>query len=572
MPSDRPPLSYRDAGVDIDAGEALVERIKPHVRRTLRPEVLTDLGGFAGLCALPAGYRDPLLVACTDGVGTKLKLAFATGIHDTVGIDLVAMNVNDLCVSGAEPLFFLDYFAAGALDVAVAERVIAGIAEGCRQAGCALLGGETAELPGFYQAGEYDLAGFCVGVVERDRRVDGKTIAAGDTLLALASSGFHSNGYSLVRKVFLEQAGLALDAVAEGLDEPLGQALLRPTRIYVRALAQAARRRAAQGSGAHHRRRTGRKSRADAARRCAAETADRQPRLDLAPTVPCAGAPGANPDRGDAPDLQSGGRDGGLRGHRSRGGGRAASVRRRRDGLPDRPGGRQPAARGTGGVPGMNVGVLASGTGSNLQALLDAGSRGELGPARIAAVAVNVAGCGALERAERAGVPAFVIEHRTFSSRAEFDRALAERLQSNGVELVVLAGFMRLLGADFLRAFSQRIINVHPALLPAFPGLHPQRQALDHGVRFSGCTVHFVDEGTDSGPIIGQTVVPVLESDDEQRLARRILTEEHRLLPAVVRALAEGRVRLEGRRVRVSGSLAAGAPDSVSAVARLSSV
>jgi phosphoribosylformylglycinamidine cyclo-ligase len=236
MPDDRSPLTYRDAGVNIDAGETLVERIKPLVRRTMRPEVMTELGGFAGMCALPAGYREPLLVSCTDGVGTKLKLAFATGIHDTVGIDLVAMNVNDLCVSGAEPLFFLDYFAAGALDIRVAERVIAGIAEGCRQAGCALLGGETAELPGFYQEGEYDLAGFCVGVVERDRRVDGREIAAGDTLLALASSGFHSNGYSLVRKVFLERAQLDLGAHVEELGEPLGQALLRPTRIYVRAL------------------------------------------------------------------------------------------------------------------------------------------------------------------------------------------------------------------------------------------------------------------------------------------------------------------------------------------------
>jgi phosphoribosylformylglycinamidine cyclo-ligase len=231
-----PGLTYGAAGVDIDAGDELVERIKPHVRRTMRPEVLTGLGGFAGLCALPKGYRDPVLVACTDGVGTKLKLAFMTGRHDTVGVDLVAMNVNDMVVSGAEPLFFLDYFAAGKLDVGVAETVIAGIAEGCRQAGCALIGGETAELPGFYQPGEYDLAGFCVGVVERGGAIDGAALDAGDVLLALASSGFHSNGYSLVRKIFLERAALDLRATPEGLGEPLGDALLRPTRIYVRAL------------------------------------------------------------------------------------------------------------------------------------------------------------------------------------------------------------------------------------------------------------------------------------------------------------------------------------------------
>jgi phosphoribosylformylglycinamidine cyclo-ligase len=228
--------TYRDAGVDIDAGDELVERIKPHVKRTLRPEVLSDLGGFAGACALPRGYQDPVLVSCTDGVGTKLKLAFAADRHDTVGIDLVAMNVNDLVVCGAEPLFFLDYFASAKLAVPVAEQVIAGIAEGCRQAGCALLGGETAELPGFYQPGEYDLAGFCVGVVERSAYVDGRALEAGDLLLGLASSGFHSNGYSLVRRVFLEDARLTLDARLDGVDGTLGEALLRPTRIYVRAL------------------------------------------------------------------------------------------------------------------------------------------------------------------------------------------------------------------------------------------------------------------------------------------------------------------------------------------------
>jgi phosphoribosylformylglycinamidine cyclo-ligase len=231
-------LTYRAAGVDIDAGDELVERIKGHVRRTLRPEVMTDLGGFAGLCAIPGGYREPLLVSCTDGVGTKLKLAFLTGKHDTVGIDLVAMNVNDLVVSGAEPLFFLDYFASGKLEVGVAERVIAGIADGCQQAGCALLGGETAELPGFYAAGEYDLAGFCVGIVEKSRRVDGRLLEAGDKLLALASSGFHSNGYSLVRRVFLDELKADLAKPFDGLGDArtLGEVLLAPTRIYVRSL------------------------------------------------------------------------------------------------------------------------------------------------------------------------------------------------------------------------------------------------------------------------------------------------------------------------------------------------
>jgi len=250
--SDKPKkgLTYRDAGVDIDAGDALVERIKGHVKRTMRPEVLTNLGGFAGLCGLPKGYKNPLLVACTDGVGTKLKLAFMLNKHDTVGIDLVAMNANDLVVCGAEPLLFLDYFAAGHLEVGVAEQVISGIADGCKQAGCALIGGETAELPGFYAQGEYDLAGFCVGVVDKEKVINGSALEPGDVLLGLGSTGFHSNGYSLVRKVFLDEAGLDLASKPSDLNGTLGEALLCPTRIYVRAL----RRLAASGlmKGAAH--------------------------------------------------------------------------------------------------------------------------------------------------------------------------------------------------------------------------------------------------------------------------------------------------------------------------------
>jgi len=217
-------LSYRDAGVDIDAGDALVDAIRPFAKRTMRPEVLAGIGGFGALCAIPKKYREPVLVSGTDGVGTKLKLAFALGRHDTVGIDLVAMSVNDVLVQGAEPLFFLDYFACGKLEAGVAAEVIKGIARGCEQAGCALIGGETAEMPGMYPAGEYDLAGFCVGVVERDAIISGKTIAPGDAVLGLASSGAHSNGYSLVRRIL------------EKSKAPAGIDLLTPTRIYVKPM------------------------------------------------------------------------------------------------------------------------------------------------------------------------------------------------------------------------------------------------------------------------------------------------------------------------------------------------
>jgi phosphoribosylformylglycinamidine cyclo-ligase len=229
-------VTYRQAGVDIDAGDALVERIAKLAKPTRIPEVLADVGGFAGLCAVPSGLHEPVLVSGTDGVGTKLKLAFATGIHDTVGIDLVAMCVNDVVTVGARPLFFLDYFATGKLDVDVGEAVVRGIAEGCLQAGCALIGGETAELPGMYADGEYDLAGFAVGVVERARLLDGKRARPGDTLIGVASSGLHSNGFSLARRV-VDGMGLALDRPVSELGEaPLGRALLMPTRIYARAV------------------------------------------------------------------------------------------------------------------------------------------------------------------------------------------------------------------------------------------------------------------------------------------------------------------------------------------------
>ncbi len=232
-PSSRPSLSYKDAGVDIDAGNALVDRIKGVAKRTTRPEVMGGLGGFGALCQLPSGYREPVLVSGTDGVGTKLRLAMDLGRHDTIGIDLVAMCVNDLVVAGAEPLFFLDYYATGKLDVDIAADVVTGIGDGCEQAGCALVGGETAEMPGMYEGSDYDLAGFCVGVVEKSEILDGSQVAEGDALLGIASSGPHSNGYSLIRKI-LEVSGASLDVDIGGV--ALGDALMAPTRIYVKPL------------------------------------------------------------------------------------------------------------------------------------------------------------------------------------------------------------------------------------------------------------------------------------------------------------------------------------------------
>lgn len=234
--TDKTTLSYKDAGVDIDAGNALVDRIKGVVKKTRRPEVMGGLGGFGALCSLPTKYREPVLVSGTDGVGTKLRLAMDLGRHDTIGIDLVAMCVNDLVVQGAEPLFFLDYYATGKLDVDTAAAVVTGIAEGCQQSGCALVGGETAEMPGMYHGNDYDVAGFCVGVVEKSEIIDGSKVGAGDVLLALGSSGPHSNGYSLVRKI-LEVS--KTDPSTEQLaGKSLADHLLAPTRIYVKNLLQ----------------------------------------------------------------------------------------------------------------------------------------------------------------------------------------------------------------------------------------------------------------------------------------------------------------------------------------------
>ncbi|WP_020408241.1 phosphoribosylformylglycinamidine cyclo-ligase [Hahella ganghwensis] len=232
-PTDKPSLSYRDAGVDIDAGNALVERIKGAAQATRRPEVLAGLGGFGALFEIPKGYQEPVLVSGTDGVGTKLRLAMQLGMHDSIGVDLVAMCVNDLIVQGAEPLFFLDYYATGKLSVDIATTVVEGIGQGCLQAGCSLIGGETAEMPGMYEGEDYDLAGFCVGIVEKSKIIDGQLVKPGDVILGLSSSGVHSNGYSLVRKI-VEVSNADLTATFEG--GTLGEALLKPTRIYVKPL------------------------------------------------------------------------------------------------------------------------------------------------------------------------------------------------------------------------------------------------------------------------------------------------------------------------------------------------
>ena len=409
-PTDKSKLTYRDAGVDIDAGNALVEAIGPLAAKTKRAGVLGRLGGFGGLFDLKAcGFKDPVLVAATDGVGTKLKLAIDTGIHDGIGIDLVAMNVNDIVVQGAEPLFFLDYFATGKLDLGVAETVIAGIARGCQDAGCALIGGETAEMPGLYAPGDYDLAGFAVGAVERGSLLPRTDIADGDVILALPSTGVHANGFSLVRRV-VEQSGLSLNdpaPFAPGLS--LGQALLTPTRIYVRQILETIRgTECRQGARPYHRRRPHRQHPARAARRPCRR--DRPWRVRPAAGVRLAQGRSAARPAGDAADLQLRHRhDPHRRPARRSSLCSSISAMRRKSSAPRPPRSAAsrsaiPAACSERDVTKKRVGVLISGRGSNLQALIDACKAPDY-PAKIVLVVSNVPSAQGLLRAEAASFP-----------------------------------------------------------------------------------------------------------------------------------------------------------------------
>ena len=484
------------------------------------------LGGFGGLFDLKAaGFKDPILVSGTDGVGTKLKVAIEAGIPDTVGIDLVAMCVNDIVVQGAEPLFFLDYYASGKLDVEAGRRVVAGIAEGCRRAGCALVGGETAEMPGMYADGDYDLAGFSVGAAERDDLLPRADIAPGDVVLGLASSGAHSNGYSLVRRI-VARSGLGYDAAAPFAKGSLGQALLEPTRIYVKPLLAAMRATGAIKGLAHitggglpgnvpRCLPDGMRARLDA-RQWSAPAVFRWlrevgqvPTDDMLRTFNCGLGMIVVTARRRCRD----GRQGADRRRRERVHGRRHRARAaKRSRLRGRSR-REPMAK-------LKVGILISGRGSNMAALIEAAKAADY-PAEIA-VRGEQRGrrAGPRRSPQDAGVATAAISHSGFPDRESFDRAVSAELEKHGVGLVALAGFMRIQSPWFPAHWKDRIINIHPSLLPAFPGLHVQQQAIDAGARISGCTVHFVTADLDAGPIIAQAAVPVLPGR-RRRHARR---------------------------------------------------
>lgn len=558
-------LSYKDSGVDIEAGDSLVSMIKPLARTTSRSGVLGGLGGFGGcfqLKAVEQDYKDPVLVLAADGVGTKLKIAQKINQHSTIGIDLVAMCVNDILCNGAAPLTFLDYFACGSLDVTVARNVVSGVAEGCRQATAALIGGETAEMPGMYEPGVYDIAGFALGVVERTHilpRIN--DIAVGDIIIGLPSNGVHSNGFSLIHKL-MKKLGLTLNDKApfskEGLT--LGEELIKPTRIYVRSVLPALR--------------EGRvKAVAHITGGGLVENIPRvipnavRARLNahwwhVHPVFSWIADTGAVEDDEMLRTFNCGigmvlivspeDQAQVMNITRSFGAMVIGSIQARPPAgqkvIVDNFASAMDFTRRMPLLPKKKVAVLVSGNGSNLQALIDTTRDiSQCMCADISLVISNKRDAYALKRAEKAGIPSLVLNHKDYGSREEFDRAVSEALESNKIDIVCLAGYMRILSSEFVKKWHGRLLNIHPSLLPRHPGLNAQKQCLEAGDRESGCTIHFVDEGMDTGPIILQERVPVTANDTVETLTTRIHEAEHRAFPRALRLVATGRVRLSSQ-------------------------
>uniref|UniRef100_A0A452GTW2 Trifunctional purine biosynthetic protein adenosine-3 n=1 Tax=Gopherus agassizii TaxID=38772 RepID=A0A452GTW2_9SAUR len=556
-------LTYKNSGVDIAAGNTLVQKIKPLAAATSRPGCNAELGGFAGLFDLKAAdYKDPILVSGTDGVGTKLKIAQICKKHDTIGQDLVAMCVNDILAQGAEPLFFLDYFACGKLDTEVAEAVIASIAEACKKAGCALLGGETAEMPGMYLPGEYDLAGFAVGAVERGQMLPQlERVADGDVVIGIASSGVHSNGFSLVRKI-VEKSSLDFTSpsvVGGSGDQTLGELLLAPTKIYSKTLLPVLRSGHVKayahitGGGlleniprvlpesfgvvldAHSWRipeifswfqKEGNLSEEEMARtfNCGIgavlvvekalaqqvlKDVQRHEEAWLIGKVVSRQTESAHVEVNNLLQALQANRLQFLHNH----------------------------IQGKTQTSKVKVAVLISGTGTNLEALITS-TKKPTSYAQIVLVISNKSGVEGLRRAERADIPTKVIDHKLYGSRTEFDNAVDKVLEEFSVELICLAGFMRILSGPFVKKWDGKILNVHPSLLPSFKGANAHKLVLQAGVRISGCTVHFVAEEVDAGAIIFQEAVPVKIGDTEETLSERVKEAEHRAFPAALELVA----------------------------------
>ncbi|XP_017762924.1 PREDICTED: trifunctional purine biosynthetic protein adenosine-3 [Eufriesea mexicana] len=561
-------LTYKSSGVNIEAGDLLVSAIKPISCSTKRLGTMGSIGSFGGLFDLKAiGYKDPILVSGTDGVGTKLKIAFECKEHNTVGIDLVAMCVNDILAHGAEPLYFLDYFACGNLDVNVARDVISGISEGCKQAGCSLIGGETAEMPDMYSNGEYDLAGFSVGAVERNDllpRID--SIKQGDIIIGLPSSGVHSNGFSLVRKILKLADKKYSDIAPFSENQTIGEELLKPTKIYVKGVISALRTNLVKAfahiTGGGLTENIPRILPDDMGVILNAKMWRIQP---IFAWLACVG--GINTEEmlrtfncGIGAILICSEKDKDevltklqienpkIIGYVTNYNNNQIRVNVRNFEEVLELGMKQhiPEIMSKLSKPLKRVGVLISGSGTNLQSLIDAtrDSSQHIG-AEIVIVISNKPDVEGLKRAERAGIKTMVIKNTDYPNREIFDEAINVELDAVGVEIVCLAGFMRILSDNFVNRWCGALINVHPSLLPAFKGAYAHKDALEAGVRISGCTVHFVDIAIDSGAIIEQAVVPVLPHDTVETLQERVKIAEHRIFPLALKHLATGRIQLK---------------------------
>ncbi|XP_014242115.1 trifunctional purine biosynthetic protein adenosine-3 [Cimex lectularius] len=555
-------LSYKASGVDISAGDMLVNQIKPSAGSTTRSGVISTLGGFGAFFDTSlAGYKNHVLVSGTDGAGTKLKIAQACGMHKSIGIDLVAMCVNDILCHGAEPLFFLDYFACGKLEVGVAKDVVAGVAEGCKMSGCALVGGETAEMPGLYAEGEYDLAGFSVGAVEKgfDLPKTGE-IKPGDVVLALPSSGPHSNGYSLVRKV-LEKAGVDYKDKCPFSDKTIGEELLTPTRIYIAevlpVLKEGIIKAVAHITGG---------GLVENVPRVLTEKLKIEvdaKRWTVPKVFPWLAALGGINQKEMLRTFNCGV-------------GLVLVVNKEAKSkvmskLPDcceiglvkarLPGEAQVDVKNFSEVftPLMKpyiekivhkarktkrIGVLISGTGTNLQSIIDNITAGNIN-GEIVVVVSNKEGVLGLERAKKAGIPTVVVPHGKYVARDDFEMEITRHLEASNVEVVVLAGFMRILTKCFVSRWRGKLINIHPALLPSFKGTNGWQQALDAGVRVSGCTVHFVEVEVDGGAIIAQEVVSVEVGESIDSLKQKISSAEKKALPRAVQLLCNDSCTLD---------------------------
>ncbi len=541
-------ITYKESGVDIDAGEAFVKAILPHVDKTRTFCSMDHIGSFAGMINLSSGnWKNPVLVACTDGVGTKLKIAFEMNRHDTIGIDLVAMSVNDLLVTGAQPVAFLDYLATSKIDSKKLAQVIAGICDGCLKSGCVLLGGETAEMPDFYKANEYDLAGFAVGIVDKDKILDSKNVVPGDILIGLPSNGLHSNGYSLVRNLFKDRKKYPLESMLPGLSQPLGEVLLQPTHIYTDEFSILL---SLEGVKA-------------AAHITGGGIPGNLPRI-----LPDSCGATLHKNSWPVPAIfeimQEIGQIDQTEMSRTFNMGlgmiiavNSESLKNIQDTLnfhgyshyiigqvSSRPGItwsnsiKENVKVSTKDDIGLKtqtrkarIAVLGSGSGTNMQSLCNAIDRGDL-DAEIVCVVSNNSRAFILERAKKQGIPAYHISQVTHPGK-ETDK-LFEVIEKCAADTLVLAGYMKKIPDRVLKSFNDRVFNIHPALLPAFGGkgmygLRIHQEVIRSGVRYTGATVHRVNTEYDAGEILGQRVVPVLASDTPETLAKRVLVEEHDL-------------------------------------------